>query len=76
MWKRVQWQFIRDNEDITATIHYSSYVYDEEKIDLRFLKNYLKSPEFIDAIKGTGSRWNKNRDKIKTHSGFENIYTY
>lgn len=39
------------NEDITATIHYSSYVYDEEKIDLYFLKNYLKSPEFIDAIK-------------------------
>jgi type I restriction enzyme S subunit len=39
------------DEDITATIHYSSYSYDEHKIDLQFLKNFLKSPEFTDALK-------------------------
>jgi type I restriction enzyme, S subunit len=41
----------QDDEDITATIHYSSYEYDETKIDLRFLRNFLKSAEFIDALK-------------------------
>jgi type I restriction enzyme, S subunit len=39
------------DSDITATIHYSSYIYNEEKIDLKFLKSFLKSPEFIEAIK-------------------------
>ena len=38
-------------EDISATIHYSSYVYNKDKIDLKFLRFFLKSPEFIDAIK-------------------------
>lgn len=38
-------------EDITATIHYSSYEFDEEKIDVEFLKLFLKSPEFLNAIK-------------------------
>lgn len=38
-------------EDITATIHYSSYEYDKTKIDVEFLKLFLKSPEFLDAIK-------------------------
>jgi type I restriction enzyme S subunit len=39
------------HEDITATIHYSSYEFDEEQIDIEFLKLFLKSPEFLDAIK-------------------------
>ena len=38
-------------EDITATIHYSSYKVKNEKLDLDFLKLFLKSPEFLDAIK-------------------------
>lgn len=39
------------NEDITATIHYSSYWFDENKIDINFLKYFLKSQEFKDALK-------------------------
>jgi type I restriction enzyme S subunit len=38
-------------EDITATIHYSSYSYDNEKIDIDFLKSFLKSAEFKKALK-------------------------
>lgn len=38
-------------EDITATIHYSSYEYNKKKIDVEFLKLFLKSPEFLDAIR-------------------------
>lgn len=38
-------------EDITATIHYSNYEYDRSKIDIDFLKIFLKSPEFLYAIK-------------------------
>lgn len=41
----------QSNEDVTATIHYSSYEYDESKIDIQFLKHFLKSPEFINALK-------------------------
>jgi type I restriction enzyme S subunit len=38
-------------EDITATIHYSSYTLDKEKIDIEFLKYFLKSDEFKKALK-------------------------
>ncbi len=38
-------------EDITATIHYSSYEFDDEQIDIDFLKLFLKSPKFLSAIK-------------------------
>ncbi|MBX7227897.1 MAG: restriction endonuclease subunit S [Chitinophagales bacterium] len=38
-------------EDVTATIHYSSYSFDEKKIDIEFLKMFLKSPEFKAALK-------------------------
>ena len=38
-------------EDVTATIHYSSYSFDEKKIDLDFLKMFLKSLEFKKALK-------------------------
>ena len=39
------------DEDITATIHYSSYSFDENKIDTDFLKHFLKSLEFKEALK-------------------------
>ena len=39
------------DEDVIATIHYSSYSFDKEKIDINFLKWFLKSPAFIDALK-------------------------
>lgn len=38
-------------EDVIATIHYSSYEYNATKIDVEFLRYFLKSPEFIDALK-------------------------
>lgn len=38
-------------KDIAATIHYSSYSFDEKRIDINFLKYFLKSPEFKEAIK-------------------------
>ena len=41
----------RGDEDITATIHYSSYLFDEHKIDIEFLSYFLKSLEFRKAIK-------------------------
>jgi type I restriction enzyme S subunit len=41
----------KDEKDVIATIHYSSYEYDTEKIDIDFLRHFLKSPEFIEALK-------------------------
>ena len=41
----------KGDEDVTATIHYSSYVYNPQKIDIEFLKHFLKSAEFIVALK-------------------------
>lgn len=38
-------------EDVAATIHYSNYEYDPNQIDIEFLKIFLKSPEFLQAIK-------------------------
>ncbi len=38
-------------EDVKATIHYSSYEYDKERIDLNFLKHFLKSAKFKEALK-------------------------
>lgn len=38
------------DEDVIATIHYSSYSFDKEKIDINFLKWFLKSPAFVDAL--------------------------
>lgn len=38
-------------EDITATIHYSSYSFDNNSIDIEFLKSFLKSIEFKKALK-------------------------
>lgn len=41
----------KGEDDITATIHYSSYEFDEERIDIDFLQYYLRSEEFIRNIK-------------------------
>lgn len=38
------------NEPITATIHYSSYIFNKDKIDINFLKRFLKSPAFISEV--------------------------
>lgn len=38
-------------EDVVATIHYSSYQFDESKINIEFLKHFLKSAEFKKALK-------------------------
>ncbi|MEJ5993389.1 restriction endonuclease subunit S [Pedobacter sp. Du54] len=38
-------------EDITATIHYSSYIFNIDKIDIEFLKVFLRSPDFIQLLK-------------------------
>ena len=41
----------KGEEDVKATIHYSSYIYNKNKIDIEFLNHFLKSQTFIDAIK-------------------------
>ena len=38
-------------EDILATIHYSSYIFYTDKIDIDFLKVFLRSPDFIQLLK-------------------------
>ncbi len=46
----------RKENDITATIHYSSYTFDESKIDINYFEHFLQSDEFIklleDQVKG------------------------
>lgn len=39
------------DEDVVATIHYSSYEFDEKQIDINFLTNFLKSLEFKKVLK-------------------------
>ena len=39
------------DDDILATIHYSSYIINKNKIDLEFLEIYLKSQNFINTLK-------------------------
>lgn len=38
-------------EDVTATIHYSSYIFNTAKVDIEFLKVFLRSPDFIKLLK-------------------------
>jgi type I restriction enzyme S subunit len=38
------------NKPIAATIHYSCYIFDKNKIDIAFFKRYLKSPIFVQAL--------------------------
>jgi type I restriction enzyme S subunit len=46
----------RESSDITATIHYSSYTFDESKIDINYFEHFLQSDEFVklleDQVKG------------------------
>jgi len=39
------------NEDVTATIHYSSYTFDKDQISVEYFKRFLRSPEFIKLLK-------------------------
>jgi len=39
------------NEDVVATIHYSSYTFDSEKINVKYFKRFLKSDKFINLLK-------------------------
>lgn len=38
-------------DDISATIHYSSYTFDKRKINLGYFKRFLKSETFIELLK-------------------------
>ena len=38
-------------EPVTATIHYSSYIFDDSAIDLEYFKYFVKSPAFIETLK-------------------------
>jgi type I restriction enzyme S subunit len=39
------------HEDVTATIHYSSYTFDETQIEVEYFKRFLRSPEFVRLLK-------------------------
>jgi len=39
------------NENVIATIHYSSYTFDTDKINVEYFKRFLKSAEFIKLLK-------------------------
>ncbi len=39
------------SNDVCATIHYSSYTFDENQIDLEYFKRFLKSDEFTKLLK-------------------------
>lgn len=38
------------DKPICATIHYSSYQFDNKRIDIQFFKRFVKSPNFISAL--------------------------
>ncbi len=38
------------DKDVVATIHYSSYTFDNKKINVEYFKRFLKSTEFIYLI--------------------------
>lgn len=41
----------RGQDDVTATIHYSSYTFDESKVSVEYFKRFLKSPLFVQLLK-------------------------
>ena len=53
-------------EPITATIHYSSYMFDPTKIDIEYLKRFLKSSEFIKTLNEQVKGGIKTEIKAKT----------
>jgi type I restriction enzyme S subunit len=38
-------------EPITATIHYSSYIFDKNMVDINYFKRFIKSRSFIQALR-------------------------
>lgn len=38
-------------DDVTATIHYSSYTFDESKVSVEYFKRFLKSPLLFNYLK-------------------------
>jgi len=40
-----------DDDDVLATIHYSAYEFNSDRISVDFLKWFFKSPEFSDLLK-------------------------
>lgn len=53
-------------QPITATIHYSSYTFDRNKIDIEYFKRFLKSPEFLKALQEQVKGGIKTEIKPKT----------
>ncbi len=54
------------DQPITATIHYSSYQFDDSIIDIDFLKRFLRSPAFIFALNEQVKGGIKTEIKAKT----------
>jgi len=46
-----EWLIYYGSENVTATIHYSSYTFDTAKINVEYFKRFLKSQEFIRLLK-------------------------
>jgi len=53
------------NEDVLATIHNSSYIYDKKKINIEYLRYFLKSPRFKEIIIEQTWTWIKTEIKAK-----------
>lgn len=63
----------KGDTDALATIHYSSYTYDEDRIDIDFLKWYLQSNIFRNILKGQVKGGIKTEIKSKTFLNLEII---
>jgi len=53
------------DEDVIATIHYSAYSFDTGKLDIEFLKWFVKSPAFVKALQEQTSGGIKTEIKAK-----------
>lgn len=63
----------KGDTDALATIHYSSYTYDEDRIDIDYLKWYLQSNIFRNILKGQVKGGIKTEIKSKTFLNLEII---
>jgi type I restriction enzyme S subunit len=61
----------KGDEKVLATIHYSCYEYDLEKIDLEYLKRFVKSSVFQNTILEQTKWWIKTEIKAKTFLNLE-----
>jgi len=59
------------DEDALATIHYSSYTYDARKINITFLKWFLKSPAFKGILNSNAGNGIKTEIKPKRFLALE-----